>query len=143
MFKLWIDGEVYGFDEIIKLKEEGKKYMINSEGEEALLFLNDLVKQSKVALDEIKQEIIKQGLEFDNNFKRIEGESSTLSYSFSGGKFGIVPGEEEYIPRKLYDIKVKYLLNSEAIEQFAEQNGGYPQGVRLNDRNKVLKVRRK
>lgn len=137
--KLTID-----LDDLVKLKEEGSKIILDPEAEQSILKLLKAQAKIEKALDELKEKIAEEGLKHDKNFKSVESDNVRIWYRYYGGKYTVDKNRINEIPKDLYKEKTRYYPNTKAIEEYTAQGDkDLPLGIIERDRSKKLSIKPK
>lgn len=88
----------------------------------------------------LKEKLVDVALSFDPNFSSISGDNAKISYSYHGVKYTVDESKVSYIPDGLVTSKVKYSVETKAIELYEKNMGGLPEGIYLNDRKKSISI---
>ncbi len=127
----------FDIDEIVKLKEEGKKFFFEVESEQAITKLLEIQAQVEQALKEVKEEVVRQGLEASENFTGVKSEKIRCGYRFFGSSYGVDVSTIEKLPETMYSKNVRYNANTKEVEAWAkEHDGKLPLGITRTERVK-------
>lgn len=107
--------------------------------------LQKLLELQKTVADLVKkaQSIIEEkGLEYDSNFKSVDGEFVKARYRAYGQKYYLEEDKIDQIPSEMFVKKVttKYSPVAKIIEIWAEKNGALPYGIIEPERKKTLSL---
>ena len=129
------------FPTVVQIVKDTKNLVINPAGAEAYEKLYRLKQAVDEAMDLAKEFIIERALEVDPDFKMIRAEGMSLSYSAAGGQSKYVIDESKLneIGDAFYTVETRYKVNTEAVEKFAKEHGGLPDGIIAPERTKSLR----
>lgn len=133
MSKLTID-----LDDIVKLSSDGKGFVFNPDAEESILKLLELRNNVDKAITDIKKEIATQGVKINPGFSGVRGSKIQASYRHYGQTYKIVdPTKANLFVTK----SVTYRPIATAIEDHVDQYGKLPDGIVVNEREKVISLK--
>ena len=123
-----------------KLKADAEKVFLEPEAEAVLLEILKLEKQVTEAKDYIKAKLQEEAEKINPEFEALKGNSIVVRYASYGYKYRIDESRVKDLDKKFYNKKVSYYANSEAIDEYVDQNKGkLPLGVDENqERNKSV-----
>ena len=120
------------------LVSNADQILIRPEAEQVLLQLLDIQEQVESALKEAKKKIEESALRINPNFKSIKADNIKVYYRQYGQKYRL---DESYLPqisKELYKLKTAYSVISKAVDEWTDQHGGLPVGIREAEREKSL-----
>ena len=116
-------------DTIIKLKQDGKKFCLEAESEEAIVELLKLQQTIAEAIDEVKTKVVEAGLEISPDFTGVRGDKVRVMYRYHGSAYKLDHTMLNSINEKFYTKSVRYAPNSKEIEAYAKTEKKLPEGV--------------
>lgn len=135
----------YSPREILQLADEAKGLVFKPEAEDALLKLIELATAASQAIELVKAEIERQGLEYDVNFTSVEGDRVKVTYQFSGSVYSvdhekIKQHKEPFFTKKPQDYKI----NTAAIAEYEKKHKGkLPLGITRVERKRGIQMKLK
>lgn len=130
---------VIDIEKIDGLVAEGDKIFLTPEGETVLEDFLKIKNQVEEAEILIKERLKTKALEVAPDFKSIQSDKIKVFYRAYGSKYFV---EGDFGPQlegqELATTKLTYSLDTKAVEKFASETGGLPQGVGVNDREKQI-----
>ena len=126
-------------DTIIKLTQEGKKFLLDPESESAVVQLKAIEVQIENALAEIKAEVGRQGLELSKDFTGVQSEKLRIGYRYYGSGYKMDPTMLNTTDEQFYNKSVKYAPNTKAVEAYIKKTSELPAGI-LENTDRVKQV---
>jgi FMN phosphatase YigB (HAD superfamily) len=127
-------------DEIVKLKEDGKKFYFEQASEEAIAQLLELQALLESAVDEVKRHVAEQGTSLNENFTGIRGDKVRVMYRFYGSPYAIDKTRIADMDDKYYARSITYRPNTKEVEAYAKEHKQLPLGILTNERQKQVSV---
>lgn len=127
-------------NDILELSHDAKELVFNPAAESAIIQLLSIQKQVDEAIKLVKDEIIRQGLDYSASFTAIVSPGLKANYSAAGAKY-VEDTEVEIEQRRApyWKREVKYSIDSKMVEKFEQRHHGHlPNGMRKAARNKNL-----
>lgn len=127
-------------DKLKKLTLEADKILIDPEGENVLLTILE-AEQEIVDLKEKAKLILEQkALKLNPNFSSIQADKVKVYYREYGSKYYLDETQKDLVPEGMLSEKISYSINSKAVEDWVNEKGHMPTGIRESDRNKTLSI---
>lgn len=129
------------FPSLLEIVKDTKNLVINPAGAEAFEKIYRLKQAVDEAYDIAREFIVEEAQKVDPNFKMIRSERLSLSYSAAGGqsKYAIDESKINELSDELYTVETRYKPNTAAIEKFAKEHGGLPDGIIAPERTHSLR----
>jgi hypothetical protein len=129
-------------DKLELISKNADKILFSKEGEEEIVKIIEAQEKLEEILKKAKETIEQKALQINPNFKSVEGDKIKVSYRYFGQKYYLEEDKLNEIPAEFYtkEIITKFKVNSDAVENFVEKNGGLPYGVIAPERKKTLTI---
>lgn len=127
--------------ELIEAREEGSMLVFNQNAENGIIKLLEMHKKVSDAIQYVQDEIVRQGLSYNENFTSVSGDLIKANYSASGARFK----EDNEAPTKhhkapFWKKKVTYAIDADAVEAYEmKHKGKLPVGIVKPQRNRSLR----
>jgi len=125
-------------DDIKKISKDGDKIFLEPEGENVLIQILEAEKQLAEVKEEVKAKLAETALKIDPNFSSIQSDKVKVYYREYGSKYYIDETQIDLIPEDLVTPRLSYSVNSKAVEEWVDQHGGMPTGIKEVERVKTL-----
>ena len=125
-------------EKLAKLVKDADQIVFSAEGEKVLVKILEIEKQVEDAKKAAKAKLEESALKLNPNFSSIRGDKVKVYYRVFGTKYKIDESLVAKVPKELYNSKVSYYAGSKAIDAWAEEHKGLPQGVIEPERIKQL-----
>jgi hypothetical protein len=127
-------------EELDKLITEADKIFLTPEGENVLLKLLEIKQQVEEAIDAAGKKLEEAGLKANPNFTSIQADKVKVYYRAWGTKYFIDETMAEQVPVELYqkEIKTIYKVDSDKVDDWTQQHGGLPVGIKEGQRDKKI-----
>ncbi len=128
-------------DKIVKLKQDGKKFLLEAESEEAIVELLKIQEDIALAISEMKETVVEKGLELSPDFTGVRGDRVRVMYRYYGSPYKLDSTMLNSIDERFYTKSVRYSPNSKEVDKFAKEAKKLPLGIVPNvDRAKQVSV---
>jgi hypothetical protein len=127
-------------EKLDQLKADADKIFLLPDGEKALVQLLDIQKQVEAAIDEAKQRLETAALKVNPNFSSIQGDRIKVYYREYGAKFYVDDTQADLIPAGLVVERVSYSVDSKAVENWVDEKGKMPTGIKEVERKKTISI---
>ena len=121
-----------------KLVSEADTIFLKPEAEEVLVQLLEVQQKIEQAIDAAKLKLEEAAKKANPNFSSIQADRVKVYYRVYGSKYKIDESLLQFIPKELYTVKTSFSANTDAIEKYAEQKKGFPQGIIEPERPKSI-----
>lgn len=128
-------------EDVVRLSADGKTFVFNPTAEDSIQKLLALQERVELALAEVKTTIAEQGVAISPAFSGVRGDKVVASYRHYGQAYKL--GDVSKIEPAFYVKSVSFRPNSTAIEDHFKKTGSLPTGVVVNERDKVVSLKRK
>lgn len=125
---------------VLELVKSGDKILFSADGEKVIVELNEMQAMIETALHDVKKNIQESALKLDPTFTSIQGDRVKVSYRAYGTRYRIDQTKLQEIPAEFYKSKVTYSPEIKAIEEFVDKQGGLPDGILENVREKQIQI---
>ena len=126
---------------IIKLEADGKTFVFNPDAEDSIEKLFIAKEKIERAIENISQEIKKQGEALNPNFGGVRGDKVQASNRFYGSEYRLDPDvEPSEIDQKYVNKSVRYTPNTSELKTLT---GDLPNGIIKIRREKQISIKLK
>ena len=126
--------------EIVALQQDGKTIVFNPAAEDAIIRLLEIQREVDGAVEYLKAEIERQGLEYNPNFSSVKGDKIKVNYSAAGAKYGDNGNCKKRSP-KFWKKTVKWGINSAAVDKYRAEKYRLPAGIVSLPRSKKVQFK--
>lgn len=128
-------------DRLEELKSQADQIFLTPEGEEVLVKLLEIQSQVEKAIEEAEAKLESTALKINPNFTSIQGDKVKVYYRAYGAKFYIDEVQINLAPKELYSVesKIVYKIDTKAVEDWVDEHGGMPTGIKEVERTKSIK----
>jgi hypothetical protein len=133
--KDFIQGKL---ESLKKLTKESDKIFLSPEGEELLVQVLEYEKEIEQIKDEIKVKLEESALKIDPNFSSIQADKVKVYYREYGSKYYVDETQTDLLPEGLAQKKIVYTVDSKAVEDWVNEKGAMPTGIRETPRTKSM-----
>lgn len=133
--------EIPDRSELLKLALEGSVFTVSSGAEAALIQLKEAEEGVENALTLLKEEIKRAMIELDPLCTSVKGDRVSVSLSSYGAKYGYDSSLADSIPQGMLTLKETITVNADAVDKWAKEHGGLPEGITVPSRDKSISIR--
>lgn len=120
-----------------QIEQDGDKFIVSAEAEDALIRLIELKQQIAEVEDAIKQSLSDSMRSL--NCVKIEGESVKVTRRFYGDRFELFDPELA-VSQGMAEKEIKYKPDAKMIANFQKETGELPDGVKLRERTESVTI---
>lgn len=129
-------------DEVVKLVEDGKKFLLDAESEKSIVALLQLQQAVEQAIKDVKEKVVEEGLKHSPDFTGVRSDKVRIMYRYYGSQYKLDTTMLNNIDERFYTKSVRYAPNSKEIDTYAKTEKKLPAGVVPNvDRAKQVSVK--